>query len=409
MKAVLLAAGTGSRMRPLSETRPKPMLPVGDRPMLAHVADAAVDAGADGLVIVDRQADAIRSYFGAEYSGVTVQYADQGRADGTAGAVAAATEYLDGDFAVLNGDNRYDAASIDTLLSSGPAVGVHRVANPTNYGVVSVQDDRVTDIVEKPDDPPTQYANTGAYVFPAEAREWVDVPPSERGERELTDVLARTLETTDVSAVEVDTWQDCGRPWELLGANETFLQRLDRDSAGAVDESAVIEGDVVVEAGATVRPGTVIEGPALIRAGATVGPNAYVRGATLVGRDATVGHGSEVKNSVLMEGASVPHRSYVGDSVLGRDVNLGAGTTVANVRHDDAPVRVTVKGDRVSTGRRKFGVILGDGVQTGIQTSLAPGVVLDVGTTTRPGEVVMQDRWQHNPATNRIETHRKPS
>lgn len=394
MKAVLLAAGTGSRMRPLSATRPKPMLPVADRPLLAHVADAAVHGGADELVIVDRQFDEVREYFGTEYEGVSVQYVDQGEATGTAGAVAATASTLDGPFAVLNGDNLYDPESIADLFDCGPAVGVHEVDDPTSYGVVSIDGDRITDIVEKPATPPTSLANTGAYVFPAAAADWLDVPVSERGERELTDVLARAIDAIDVTAVEVDEWLDCGRPWELLEANEMRLDPLDSDVRGDVHPDAHLQGAVVVEDGASIRPGTVIDGPVLVRKGATIGPNAYVRGSTVIGPDARIGNAVEVKNSVLMAGATVPHLSYVGDSVIGRDVNLGAGTTVANLRHDDAAVELTVKGERVSTGRRKFGVVLGDDAKTGIDTSLSPGVVLDVGMTTMPGETVSRDKWR---------------
>lgn len=388
MHAVLLAAGRGTRMRPLSNTRPKPMLPVSDRPLLAHAAQAAVDAGADELVIVDQEFDSVREYFGSEYADTPVTYAVQEQADGTAGAVRAASEYLDGDFAVLNGDNLYDPTGIRDLFDAAPAVGVHQVANPTAYGVLETDGGMATDIVEKPPDPPTDLANTGAYVFPAEARELLDVPKSERGERELTDVLQRTMETADVTTVPIDRWIDCGRPWELLEANEWMVGEVERDLRGEVHEDATIHGNVLVEEGATVRERTTLEGPIRIRAGATIGPNAYVRGTTLVGEDAHIGHGVEVKNSVLMEGAAVPHLSYVGDSVLGRDVNLGAGTTVANLRHDDEPVRMQVKGESVSTGRRKFGAVFGDGASTGIKTSVNAGVKLRDGATTKPGDVV---------------------
>ena len=123
-----------------------------------------------------------------------------------------------------------------------------------------------------------------------------------------------------------------------------------------------------------------------------MGPNTYVRGTTLVGPGASVGHAVEVKNSVLMAGASASHLSYVGDSVIGSDANLGAGTQVANLRHDDADVKVTVKGRRVSTGRRKFGVVLGDEAKTGINSSLNAGVTLSTGAGTKPGESLLRDR-----------------
>jgi len=380
-------------MRPLTDSLPKPMLPVADRPLLAHTADAAVDAGADELiVVVGYEAEEVRSYFGERYRGVPVTFAVQDSQDGTADAVRAAREHLDGPFAVLNGDNLYDPESIDSLFAAGPALATFQVEDPSNYGVISVEGNCVSDIVEKPTDPPTNLANTGAYVFPAETREWLDVPESERGEYEITDVVARVIDEYDVTPVELDRWLDVGRPWELLEANEWKLDDLNSRIEGDVSADADLRGTVLVEEGATVEPGVVIEGPALVRSGASVGPNAYVRGATLLGEDTHVGQSVELKNTVVMADSNVPHLSYVGDSVLGRNVNFGAGTNVANLRHDGGDVRLTVKGDRVSTGRRKFGVVVGDGVKTGINTSLNAGVTLSTGASTTPGEVLTRDR-----------------
>jgi len=393
MQTVILAAGQGTRMGPLTESTPKPMLPVAGRPLVAHVADAAVDAGASELVVVvGYEAADVRSFFGETYRDVPVTFAVQAEQAGTADAVRAARPELDGAFAVLNGDNLYDPAAIDRLFASGPALATCEVTDPSNYGVVSVTDGVVTDIVEKPDDPPTNLANTGAYVFPETALDWLDVSESERGEYEITDVVARVIESHDVTPVTLSRWRDVGRPWELLEANETLLAEIETDVRGTVSDDAELRGAVLVEDGATIEPGVVIEGPVYVEAGATVGPNAYVRGATYLGSDAHVGNGVEIKNSVIRRGTNVPHLSYVGDSVLGQDVNFGAGTNVANLRHDGADVHVTVKGERTSTGRRKFGVVVGDGVKTGINTSLEPGVTLTGSVTTEPGERVRRDR-----------------
>lgn len=392
MQAVILAAGQGTRMGPLTEHRPKPMLPVGDRPLVAHAADTAIAGGASELlVVVGYEAAPIRDYFESTYRGVPVEFVTQHEQRGTADAVRAASDHIDGPFVVLNGDNLYDD-SVSALFDGGPAIASIEVDNPTNYGVLSTTDGVVTDVVEKPTDPPSNLANAGAYQFPAEATAWLDVPESERGEYELTDVLARVVDQFDVRAVKLDRWLDVGRPWEVLEANEWRLGELERDLRGDVAESATVRGPVVVEAGATVEPGTVIEGPALVRAGAVVGPNAYVRGRTVLCEGTKVGQSVEVKNSVVMAGTNIPHLTYVGDSVLGRDVNLGAGTNVANLRHDDDDVRLTVKGERVSTERRKFGIVAGDGAKTGINTSLNTGVTLSSGARTKPGETVYRDR-----------------
>jgi bifunctional UDP-N-acetylglucosamine pyrophosphorylase/glucosamine-1-phosphate N-acetyltransferase len=371
------------------------MLPVGDSPLVERVLDAAAAAGASQFImVVGYEASAVRDHFGDAHAGVPVTYATQANQRGTADAVQAALPHLEDDsFAVLNGDALYSGESLRTLFAARPAVGAYRVENPSEYGVLAVADGVVRGVTEKPADPSSDLINVGAYVLPAAARRWLDVAESERGEYELTDTLARVCAERTVTAVPFDRWLDVGHPWDLLRANELVLGDLGRSLDGDVSPDAELRGSVVVETGATVRERVTVEGPARICAGASVGPNAYVRGATLVGPDARVGHAVEVKNSVLMRDATVGHLSYVGDSVLGRDVNFGAGTTVANLRHDDTDVRTQLKGETISTGRRKFGVVCGDGVKTGIQTTLNAGIVLPTDGRTSPGESVTRTLW----------------
>jgi bifunctional UDP-N-acetylglucosamine pyrophosphorylase/glucosamine-1-phosphate N-acetyltransferase len=185
---------------------------------------------------------------------------------------------------------------------------------------------------------------------------------------------------------------DVRRPWELLEATESVLADVERALDGDVHPAAECRGAVVVEDGAELDAGVVVEGPAYVSRGSTVGPNAYVRGHTFLDTNVHVGHSVEIKNSVVLRDADIPHLSYVGDSVIGPGSNLGAGTIVANLRHDDADVRVAHDGDRVSTGRRKFGAVVGEGAKLGIGTRLNAGVTVGPGATTHPGEVLTRDK-----------------
>ncbi|MGQ4554939.1 bifunctional sugar-1-phosphate nucleotidylyltransferase/acetyltransferase [Halobellus sp. GM3] len=396
MYGVVLAAGQGTRMQPLTDRRPKPLLPAAGRPLLEHVFDACVDVVDEFVVVVGYRGEDVIERLGESYRDTPISYVEQRDPAGTAHAIEQARPVVDERFVVLNGDVLVDPDLPAALAAAeGHAIATTPVSDPRSYGVASVGDDGSLEaIVEKPSDPPTNLANVGCYAFDPEVFEYIDdTERSERGEYEITDTLELLLsDGRDVSVVEYDgRWLDVGRPWELLRANELLLADVERDVRGTVAEGARLEGAVVVEDGATVRDGVHIEGPVVVKAGAEVGPNAYVRGATTLGPDARVGHGVEVKNSILFAEATVPHLSYVGDSVLGRDVNLGAGTKVANLRHDDASVRMTVKGERVDTGRRKLGVVLGDAVKTGINVSLNAGVKVASGAGIEPGEVVLRD------------------
>ncbi|QLG64310.1 bifunctional sugar-1-phosphate nucleotidylyltransferase/acetyltransferase [Halorarum salinum] len=335
MQAVILAAGMGTRMRPLSTVTPKPMLPVADRPLAAHAADAAVAGGADALVfVVGYKASHVRSFFGDRYGGVPVHYANQPVPEGTADAVDAARPYLDGPFAVLNGDNLYDPRSISTLFDRAPAVAAHRVENPSEYGVLSTEGSLVTGVVEKPDDPPTNLANAGAYVFPAAARDWLDVGESERGEHEITDVLARAVDHVDVSAVETDRWLDVARPADLLRANELALADRRGDVEGELAPDATVSDGSAVAEGAAVGSGATLRGAVLVGAGATVSRDATLRGPVVVGAGATVGSGATLRNAVLLPGATVERDVHLEDAVLAPGCGLAPGTDVSGDREN---------------------------------------------------------------------------
>jgi len=188
-------------------------------------------------------------------------------------------------------------------------------------------------------------------------------------------------------------------PWQLLRANEACLDALaadpdelaERRATGQVHALALVDADAHLGPGTRVLPGVVIEGAVVIGADCKIGPNCYLRGRTSIGDRCHVGNAVEIKNSILLADTNVGHLSYIGDSILGSGVNLGAGTITSNLRHDGRNHRCMVDGELVDTGRRKFGALIGDRVHTGIHTSIYPGRQLFPGTTTRPGEIVQHD------------------
>jgi len=180
--------------------------------------------------------------------------------------------------------------------------------------------------------------------------------------------------------------------WDLLRVNELLVGALSENCIqGTVSDRVEIDGHLVLGAGSRILPGVYIEGNVIIGENCKIGPNCYIRGNTAIGDKCHVGQAVEIKNCILMNNVSIGHLSYVGDSIFGAHSNLGAGTITANLRHDGRSHSSLVAGKLVDTGRRKLGIIIGDGVHTGIHTSLYPGRKLWPGTSTLPGSVVRKD------------------
>ncbi|MEL4305694.1 bifunctional sugar-1-phosphate nucleotidylyltransferase/acetyltransferase [Methanococcoides sp. LMO-2] len=395
MKAVVLAAGEGTRMRPLTSAIPKVMLPIANKPMLEHIVDAATEAGIEGFVfITGYHEETIREHFGSgEKWGVTIDHVHQNEQLGTANAIGCAKGHVEGSFIVLNGDVLLSSSHISKMIEreENAVITVKRVENPSDFGVIETEGNRVSKIIEKPENPPTDLANAGIYLFRESIFELIEKTPlSPRGEYEITDTLQMLIDSSDNVGYEVleEEWIDIGRPWDLLDANKVLLEGWKPEIAGLVEPNATLIGDVSVGEGTLIRNGAYIIGPVVIGKDCDIGPNCFIRPSTTIGNEVHIGNAVEVKNSIIMDGTKIGHLTYIGDSIIGRKCNFGAGTKVANLRHDGKNIKVSIKGKRTDSGRRKLGVIMGDDVHTGINSSINVGTVMESGSFTGPGEVV---------------------
>lgn len=194
---------------------------------------------------------------------------------------------------------------------------------------------------------------------------------------------------------EMVTEANCFRiqyPWSLLEINEEVLGMMEGSSiAGEVSPLAEVDGNLHLGQGSRILPGVVIEGNVVIGENCKIGPNAYIRGNTSIGDSCEIGNAVEIKNSIIYPHTSIKHLSYVGDSVIGSHVRIGAGTILANYRHDGTNHRSMVGSSLIDTGRIKFGAVLGDGVRTGVNTCVYPGRKIGPGRMTRPNAVVDKD------------------
>lgn len=395
MKAVIMAAGKSTRTYPMTLTRPKALLTIGNKTILEHQLDA-LDGIVDGVVlVVNYLREQIEERFGDAYNGLPLEYVEQAEQLGTGHAVLQCAWVVDQPFIAMNGDDLYDPRDLAKLADATQAALVKRVPDPRLYGIYEVTDgNRAVRLVEKPDDVFSDLANVGAYKFTPDVFDVLArTEKSPRGEIEVTCAVHTLSETGDFRVVEMEGyWLAIGYPWHLLDANDYMLtHQLEPEILGDVSPGAHLNGRVHVGRGTTIRSGVVIDGPVSIGENASLGPNCWIRSGTSIGNGCRVGQGCEIKNSILMDNSAVPHLSYVGDSVIGVGTNLGAGTITANVRHDGATVKSMVKDDLIDTGRTKLGAIVGDDVHTGVHTAIYPGRKLWPHTSTPPNATVDKD------------------
>ncbi len=175
--------------------------------------------------------------------------------------------------------------------------------------------------------------------------------------------------------------------WKLLSESEEEAKSLKTDISGEVEPGVIVKGVLFCGKGTVVKSGTRIEGNVYIGANCVIGPNAFLRNATIIAANCHIGT-SEIKNSIILAGSNVPHFSYVGDSVIGRNCNLGAGTKIANLRHDNGTVKVQLGGEKTDSGRRKLGALFFDDVKCGVNSSINCGAILKKGARVLPNEFV---------------------
>lgn len=404
MDAVILTAGEGTRMRPLTLSRPKTMVPVGGKPILQYNVEALKDAGISKItLVVGYHEEMIKNYFqDGSGLGVDISYVTQGERLGTAHAIGTLAGSLKGAFIILNGDIIIDSQLIKDLIKKYESddarsiLTLTHVDDPSPFGVVELDGDKIINLIEKPapGEAPSNLINAGIYLFDDNIFEAIErTVKSPRGEYEITDSIKIQIEQNEpvLGLESKDRWVDIGRPWELLDVNEHYLTEMESEILGDIEDGVKIHGPVFLGKNSIIRSGCYIMGPVRIGEGCDIGPNTFLRKYTSLGDNVRIGNAVEIKNSIVMDGTNINHLSYVGDSIIGANCNIAAGTNIANLRFDDENVKLTVKGHRIDSGRRKLGVIFADGVKTGINSSFNPGVMVGKNSRVGAGAIISKD------------------
>jgi len=344
MKGLILAGGEGTRLRPITHTSAKQLVPIANKPIIFYVVEQLAAAGIKNIgVIVGESGAEIEAALGdGSVFGVDVTYIAQEAPLGLAHCVLIARDFLgDDEFVVYLGDNmlqqdlktvvdRFDARRTEQLQldSDGGAAPVAqillaRVDDPRQFGVVALDaHDRVTKLVEKPVDPPSDLALVGVYIFDATVHEAVQsISYSARGELEITDALQWLIDRGHWVAHEIidGWWIDTGKKDPLLHCNRLVLDTIEARIDGTLDNDSRVEGRVIVEAGARLER-SVVRGPAIIGAGSEL-VDTYVGPYSSIGAGCVL-HDAEIEHSVVLERSRIVGVHRIRDSLLGREVEV---------------------------------------------------------------------------------------
>jgi glucose-1-phosphate thymidylyltransferase len=335
LKGLILSGGRGTRLRPITYTSAKQLVPVANKPVLFYGIEAMAEAGIEqiGIIIAPETGQEIKDLTGdGSAFGVEITYIEQDQPAGLAHAVLTAEPFLGSSpFVMYLGDNLLQGGIVElveafTTNEPDALILLTPVSDPQNYGVAELTDGHVTRLVEKPPEPKTDLALCGVYMFKAGIHDAARaISPSPRGELEITDAIQHVVD----SGLRVEPhvvrgwWKDTGRLDDMLEANRLVLDTIDPRSDGEMVESTT-HGRVIIEPGAVLTRATV-RGPAIIGAGARL-TDCYIGPYTAIGSGCTIER-AEVEHSILLEGSSVIGLDgRMESSLLGRNVKIGRST-----------------------------------------------------------------------------------
>ncbi len=366
-QAVILAAGEGQRLRPFTVTKPKAMLSIADKPILQYVVEALAQQGIRQIIIVvGYRREEIFDYFGAgENFDVEIVYITQDRQLGTAHALVQAKDAVEEEFLVLPGDNLIEAGTIAQFIAMKPnAVLVKKVDVTARYGVVTIEDDIVKAIVEKPKEPEGDIVNTGIYAFSREILSFVDA------ELDIPDAINAMLAEGYVFRVqETDgTWLDVVYPWDILSLNEAVLRRIPARLSGTIEAGASVKGPVSIGKDTVVRSNSYIVGPVVIGENCDIGPNVCIMPSTSISDNVVISPFCEIENSVIGNDVAIGPGSIIQDSVIDKSCVIKGHFTACS---GETEVRVNDDLHLLS-----IGAMLGVGCNLGNSVVAQPGVIV---------------------------------
>jgi bifunctional UDP-N-acetylglucosamine pyrophosphorylase/glucosamine-1-phosphate N-acetyltransferase len=406
MRALLLAGSESTRMWPLVQTFPKPLLDIGGKPIIQWMIEDMRAAGIRDIVVsIGYQGDQIRDFLGRGHGlGVKIDYVVQKTRKSIADSILVAKEELQGEdaFIIANADILGEPKMFRRAqrhfkdLNAEAVISLTLTKTPQFYGIAEIDERaRIKRLVEKPapTDIQSRYAVAGIYI----------VQPT------IFDILETTKDLPTAFQQLIDKkkdvygsvwerdWVEISYPWDLIRANRFILDKVLTGKGSFIAKSADIqqpnriEGSVHISEGVVVRPHTTIRGPTYIGPNTYIGNNVLVREYTALGANVLVGFGVEIKESLIYEETKIGRLCFVGDSIVGRNVDIGAGAQLVNRPVAGETITSVMQGERVTVPRVKYGAVIGDNAILSPNVSVYPGVKIGTNSIVLPGTILSKD------------------
>lgn len=350
MQAIILAAGRSTRTYPLTATRPKPLIPLWDRPLLELQLAQLEGIVDEVLLVVGYRKEQIEAHFGAEHHGIRLRFVEQRAQRGTADAVSAARPLVCDRVLILNGDDFYHHRDLEALAAGGRGLLVTQAPDPQNRAVVRIEHEVITDIVEKPENaPPGAWCSVGGYCVEGEDLDHLDgLPLSPRGELELPDFILRLVAASSVRPQRIGQWWlPLTYAWDVLAAIHQLWYPPERAEDLGLTERHPAGGKIDVE------------GPIWIGDDVRIGDGVRLVGPTTVGPGTTIESGAVLERTAVFEGARIGADSHVQDSVLGARVHVGRRARLASRPGNE--LEIVINGKPVVPELDRLGTVAGDG------------------------------------------------
>lgn len=406
--AIILAGGKSKRFWPLNN---KNLLDFTEGNLLEYHLKTLIGLGVkDFIVIGNTEVTAFLRVNSKYYKGIAIHRVLQDEANhGIGKAVLLAWSvyekyYLTRPVYVLNADDIYDFSIHRQLFGqmltkhSFALFAAFEVSEHKPFGYFKVDKDKIIGIIEKPmpDKVPSNLTNMALHLY-SDFSKLIDCLKDELSAKdERDDLYERAInqlcQKYDVSYIKyTGRWEILKYPWNVLDVSDYFLSTIDKkvSEKTSIDKTAKIEGPVIIEDEVKILEFAVIRGPAVIKKGTIIGTSSLVRN-SIIGKNCIVGFRSEVTRSYVGNNCWF-HTNYIGDSVLGDNVNMGAGSVFANLRLDQKNIYSKIGDNKVDTGRTKLGAISGNGVQIGVNVSIMPGIKIGKNSCLGPGVILNED------------------